>query len=307
MKHLLILLFLLCATSISAQDVIVKKDGSTVVCRVVEVTATEITYKKWEDLKGSNYVMDKSLVSTINYESGRKETFSETESLYKPHNQNDGTRQYNDVALLGIDREFHPKWKRKFKWNLYAGYSYSILTSDCHEVFDNVGLDCKLKSGSGFDLGIGIVFPMKDKNMFIGGDIGYTYSSLEIGDLADGHLNSFYIKPYWGYKLSNGRIAPYVGLYGGMLSTADLFISDIETTDYKIRVVCDDWVIQYGCCLGVKMFLSSQFYFDFNTKICLSNQNVWTMKMNHDYSKRGEKNEKNPNMFKLSLGIGVQF
>lgn len=89
--------------NVSAQDVIVKKDGSTIVCRVVEVTATEITYKKWSDLNGSNYVMDKSLASAINYQSGKRETFSETESLYKPNNQNDGEQAMNDKALLRLD------------------------------------------------------------------------------------------------------------------------------------------------------------------------------------------------------------
>ena len=103
MKQLLVLLLLLCSMSVSAQDVIVKKDGSTIVCRVVEVTATEITYKKWSDLNGSNYIMDKSLAAAINYESGKKETFSQTESLYKPDNQNDGERAMNDKALLRLD------------------------------------------------------------------------------------------------------------------------------------------------------------------------------------------------------------
>ena len=103
MKQLLMFLFLLCSASVSAQDVIVKKDGSTVVCRVVEVTATEITYKKWSDLNGSNFVMDKTLASGINYENGKKETFGETESLYKPNNQNDGVQTMNDKALLALD------------------------------------------------------------------------------------------------------------------------------------------------------------------------------------------------------------
>lgn len=73
MKQLLVIMLLLCSMSIMAQDVIVKKDGSTIVCRVIEVTATDITYKKWSDLKGSNYVMDKSLAVSINYENGKKE------------------------------------------------------------------------------------------------------------------------------------------------------------------------------------------------------------------------------------------
>lgn len=104
MKHLLIMLLLLCSMSVSAQDVIVKKDGSTVVCRVVTVTGTEITYKKWSDLKGSNYVMDKSLAARIDYENGKSEVFGTTESRYTPHNQNDGTQKMNDVALIGIDK-----------------------------------------------------------------------------------------------------------------------------------------------------------------------------------------------------------
>jgi len=124
MKHLLVLLLLLCSMNVSAQDVIVKKDGSTVVCRVVEVTATEITYKKWSDLNGSNYVMDKSLASAINYQNGKRETFSETESLYKPNNQNDGEQAMNDKALLGIyyaNQKTSKKVKNLRSWGWISG------------------------------------------------------------------------------------------------------------------------------------------------------------------------------------------
>lgn len=104
MKQILTLLLLLCSTIAFAQDVIVKKDGSTVVCRVVELNETEIVYKRWTDLNGSNYVMDRSLASAINYENGKKINLSElTENMYQPSNQNDGYRQINDNALLNID------------------------------------------------------------------------------------------------------------------------------------------------------------------------------------------------------------
>ena len=103
MKQLLVLLFLLCSASVFAQDVIVKKDGSTIVCRVVEVTSTEIVYKKWSDLNGSNYVMERSAASAINYENGKKVDLSEATNLYTSNNQNDGTRQYNDNALIALD------------------------------------------------------------------------------------------------------------------------------------------------------------------------------------------------------------
>ena len=124
MKKLLVVLFLLCSVSAFAQDVIVKKDGSTIVCRVEKVSETDVTYKLWSDLKGSSYVMDKSLVSAINYENGKKETFNEAESLYKPNNQNDGVQALNDKALLKMDYETdraYKKVKRLRTWGWIGG------------------------------------------------------------------------------------------------------------------------------------------------------------------------------------------
>lgn len=112
MKLLLALLMFLCSISVSAQDVIVKKDGSTIVCRVVEVSSSEIIYKRWTDLNGSNYVMNRADASGINYESGKKENFAEMTNLYAPNNQNDGTQQFNDKALLAIDETIHSIKKR---------------------------------------------------------------------------------------------------------------------------------------------------------------------------------------------------
>lgn len=103
MKQLLVMFFLLCSATIFAQDVIVKNDGSTVVCRIVELTSSEIIYKKWSDLNGSNYVMNRTDASAINYEDGKKVTLSEATSLYLPNNQNDGVQQHNDKALLDMD------------------------------------------------------------------------------------------------------------------------------------------------------------------------------------------------------------
>ena len=102
MKQFLILFLFLCSTSIFAQDVIVKKDGSTIVCRVVELTSSEITYKKWGDLNGSNYVMNRSDASAVNYQNGKKVNLSEATNLYMPNNQNDGSQKYNDKSLLNL-------------------------------------------------------------------------------------------------------------------------------------------------------------------------------------------------------------
>lgn len=95
---------LLCSIGASAQDVIVKKNGSTILCRIVEVNSSEVVYKKWTNLKGSNYVMERSDVSAINYESGKKDLISNPDvNQYAPGNQNTGQQQMNDNALLRMD------------------------------------------------------------------------------------------------------------------------------------------------------------------------------------------------------------
>lgn len=110
-----------------AQDVIVKKDGSTIVCRVIELNDSEIIYKKWSDLNGANFVMDKSLASAINYENGKKVNISKMNNLYMPHNQNTGEQQYNDKALLALDANFQ-KYPQKIKtWNTIGLIGGSIL------------------------------------------------------------------------------------------------------------------------------------------------------------------------------------
>lgn len=95
---------LLCSISAYAQDVIVKKNGSTVLCRIVEVNSSEVIYKKWTNLKGANYVMERSDVSAINYENGKKDLLSTLDTnQYAPSNQNTGQQQMNDNALLRMD------------------------------------------------------------------------------------------------------------------------------------------------------------------------------------------------------------
>lgn len=95
MKKVLIFVVLLASTlTASAQDVIVKKDGSTILSKVIEIGTTEVKYKKWNNQNGPNYTISKSEVQAINYENGEKETFSEVETS-KPQqfNYNDYTSQ----------------------------------------------------------------------------------------------------------------------------------------------------------------------------------------------------------------------
>lgn len=79
LKRLSTTLFLLCIARIAiAQDVIVMKDQSTIMSKVLEITSTEIKYKKWDNLDGPTYFISPLEVTSINYENGKVEKFTET-------------------------------------------------------------------------------------------------------------------------------------------------------------------------------------------------------------------------------------
>lgn len=124
MKQLLVLLLLLCAANVSAQDVIVKKDGSTILSKVLEVGQTEIKYKRFDNQDGPTYTIGKSELQAINYQNGAKDTFSEyvrEENKYLPNNQNEGTQRYNDNALFIMDYSQSGLTKKLKTWGWISG------------------------------------------------------------------------------------------------------------------------------------------------------------------------------------------
>ena len=85
-------LFLLCmAATATAQDVIVMKDQTTVMSKVLEINSTEIKYKKWNNLDGPIYSILRSEVVSINYENGEVERFNEATSNQSIQNNQQNT------------------------------------------------------------------------------------------------------------------------------------------------------------------------------------------------------------------------
>ncbi len=299
MKQLLVLLLLLCSAGVSAQDVIVKKDGSTIVCRVVEVTDSEITYKKWSDLNGSNYVMDKSLASTINYENGKKESFSEATNLYTPNNQNDGTQQYNDKALLAIDAQAHPKKKRTFKWDVRAGVSLNTMTGGKNITYTY-----------GADVGAGILFPLKNKKIVLGVDACYTVfgAKLDLDKKNDILAVGIGLFPYIGAKLqvnNTMQIMPYIGPFATMLAQ-DLSTDDSrDNKAIKLRVCPDN--PPAGAHVGAKLFITSKFYLDIHCIKSLSSNNLRYYEGERDLNLEFDSTKKHLALFNLTFGTGFVF
>lgn len=99
MRKILYFLLFVCSMVAQAQDVIVRKDGNTIVCRVLEVSSSDVTYKKWNALDGSNYVTSITEISYITYENGEKKVF--TASAFQENIPVTSLQtQSNDVELL---------------------------------------------------------------------------------------------------------------------------------------------------------------------------------------------------------------
>ena len=77
MKRLFfIAMFILSSISIYAQDIIVKKDGSTIMSKVLEVQTDIIKYKKWSNQSGPTYSIKITDIFSINYKNGEKDVFN---------------------------------------------------------------------------------------------------------------------------------------------------------------------------------------------------------------------------------------
>lgn len=199
MKHLLVFLLFLCSASVFAQDVIVKKDGSTIVCRVIELTSTEIVYKKWSDLNGSNYVMNRDDASAINYENGKKVNLSEATNLYAPNNQNDGTQQYNDKALLRIDAESYNPYKKVKTYRLIGWIGGAALATAGLALMVN-GNEKGGKSNAGYDRGLII------GGVFMGCGVAFTTTFLLMASHEKKKANMLQASNIYQYdfKFANG-------------------------------------------------------------------------------------------------------
>ncbi len=77
MKALFTVFMLLLAYYSQAQDVLIKTDKSEINAKVIEITGSDIKYKKWENLEGPIYNIGKSAVFMIIYANGQREIISE--------------------------------------------------------------------------------------------------------------------------------------------------------------------------------------------------------------------------------------
>lgn len=136
----------------SAQDLIVKKDGTVIQAKVTKVGTSEVEYKKWSNQDGPQYSIAVADVLAINYKNGEKETFEnvvtnvdnrketssattgtmtpkEEETIESPENKQ-LIDLYNNQVLLPVKPKFKDK-QAEFLITTFGITSNSVL-SDSH-------------------------------------------------------------------------------------------------------------------------------------------------------------------------------
>lgn len=106
MKKLFIVFSLLFVAGMAtAQDVIVKKDGSTITSKVEEINGTDIKYKKWSNLDGPLYSISRSEVVVINYQNGEIEVIQSNSNQTSDANSIIGINRKSEMERSGRDLE----------------------------------------------------------------------------------------------------------------------------------------------------------------------------------------------------------
>lgn len=78
-----------------SQDIITKKTSEDIQAKVIEITTTEIKYKKFDNQNGPTFTLLKSDVLMIRYENGSKDIFNESQ------NTSSANTSSSDMALKG--------------------------------------------------------------------------------------------------------------------------------------------------------------------------------------------------------------
>lgn len=77
MKRLFLVLVSVASTlSTFAQDVIVKRDGEEIQCKILEVSTNKVKFKQWKNQNGPTFVEKKTDILMLKYENGQKEVIS---------------------------------------------------------------------------------------------------------------------------------------------------------------------------------------------------------------------------------------
>ncbi|MBR6269216.1 MAG: hypothetical protein IKR30_01435 [Bacteroidales bacterium] len=121
MKRFLLVLsiVLLAGSTTVAQDIITKRGGIELQAKILEVTNSEIKYKRFSNLDGPTFTLPKSDVLVVRYENGETEVFN----------------SFMNIAGANTDQQVYPGMRYNEYKDLYDTHFYTRTSSDPYSPF----------------------------------------------------------------------------------------------------------------------------------------------------------------------------
>jgi len=112
-KALFTVFFAAIALAASAQDIIVKKDGTQIKAKITIVAPDEIYFNKWDFPEGPSFSISKNDINYIQYENGNKEVINDIEGQAKlvqanPRIGKTTFQSYLNLGMLVNERAIGP-------------------------------------------------------------------------------------------------------------------------------------------------------------------------------------------------------
>jgi len=179
MKRFCIFLVMLLSVgicSVAAQDLIIMRDGNIIEAKVMEISPTEIGYKRFEHLDGPTIVIPASSVLSIRYENGTSQTI-----------RSENTAIDQDKFIFGINANAGGAFNYFWEGSSGAGINIELgkgkFNSEINLIFPMGGFGI-LTTFNGF-------WPSKIGGFYLGGGIGYSFYEAYSWDSNEGINDSF--------------------------------------------------------------------------------------------------------------------
>jgi hypothetical protein len=133
-----------------SSDLIVKTDGTTIDAKILEVTSTEIIFKKFNNLEGPTFRLNRSEIKSIRYANGEVDNNIQIPSSSNINQPNDNilsqTPQYTKTLFRGFNRK---------RFGILGGVNFYKLSASSSTNYS------KTSSGTGFSIGFVGDFPIQ--------------------------------------------------------------------------------------------------------------------------------------------------
>lgn len=247
MKKILFLVLVLFTQLLVAQDVIVMRNGDELQAKIEEVGTSIIKYKKYENLDGPTYSVEKNKVFMIRYENGSKDVFNETakvEPASQPVSRSTDSElpqlsfNINPLGLLQFGPIFQLESKIAPQTVIAPYFRYAFAGVATHAIWTGFEEDSELSAGTAA-VGVGLKnFATTDDSWYYGGILDFSWATARYDvseiDATEEKATTLALVSNFGYRWRSGR-GTYinVGLLAGasfdlkaeerFISTGDLY------------------------------------------------------------------------------------